>query len=202
VGIAIGFRQGSSTTISGITIGGASLVQVPGAYVYNGNADFSDFWQTSAPLSEPSGDVQVTYSQAINGAGSAVVLYCVVTTTPTAANAGNDQSLFGSSATLNLNVPSGGAGAVVPLAEDGTPPTSTTNWAIDAKCLVRRGNIFWVIQRRPDQGLLYQLRSQHLPLLSLLLRGDHSRMIYIGPMHANPISSIHVAGSGTAATVN
>jgi hypothetical protein len=123
-----GFGAASVSSISVNGVGGAT---VTGSTVSQGGGNFmTTVWETSSSVSGSSGDVQVTYSAAITD-NSAVALYCLVTTTPTASSGQNTSTGRAASISQSITVPSGG-GAVAIGAEYINGFISFTNATSDA----------------------------------------------------------------------
>lgn len=102
-----------SPSISSVTINGVSATAVSGAASAWGSAGVTDIWETNSSVSGSSGDVTVTYSDTTTTFGNnanSVTLYCLVTSTPTAAHSASaSNSPSGSGLTLSgsITVPTG-----------------------------------------------------------------------------------------------
>jgi hypothetical protein len=128
--LVIQFYENSTTVITGVTINGVALTQVPGAFANQARAGSTaiDVWESTSVLS---GDVQVTYSTTLNFS-SAVALYSLNTTTPTVSSVGPNFTLAAPSLSSSVTVPSGGGGIVAVSTAAGQVTTGITNAAVDA----------------------------------------------------------------------
>ena len=123
--VAIQWVSGVTTTVSSVTIGGVALAQVPRAAIVSGAGEAgADLWESTTPLSGTSGDVVVTWSGTIDF-GAAVALYNLTTTTPAVSAVDAVAAGSGSSASLTIAIPSGGAAIVQANTNDGQAITFT-----------------------------------------------------------------------------
>lgn len=125
------YRIGASTAISSVTVNGSSLSQVSGAFGFNNSSNNSDVWESSGAISGSSGTVSITYAASTAGF-SAVGLYCLNTTTPTASAATQSGSSFATSTTATITIPASGGGVVGYFNDSATALSGETNWSIDA----------------------------------------------------------------------
>jgi hypothetical protein len=118
------FDNFSPTTVSSITVGGVSLVQVSGAFQSRGAAGAQvDVWISPSPMASASGNVTVVYTQSPNlfGAPSSIAIYSLSTTTPAAAStSGNIYSSGTNPYVATPAVPTGGGALVVAYNENGS----------------------------------------------------------------------------------
>jgi hypothetical protein len=134
--VAVSWYTGASSGISGLTIGGIALAHISGSLAVDSpsNNISSDVWESTAALTGPSGDVQVTFASAQTFVAS-VALYCLTTTTPTASatavNGGITVTSLTAPSTGTITIPSGGGGLVITHTNAGKTATFT-NAAVDA----------------------------------------------------------------------
>lgn len=118
---------GGVPAVTGISVGGTALVQIPGAAV----SDISvaaDVWQSSAALAGTSGTVIADFVSPIGTNGVTIALHCLVTTTPAATPTPQvDASGFSSTTTATIVVPAGGGGIALTAGGGGVTLSSLTN---------------------------------------------------------------------------
>jgi hypothetical protein len=131
---------GASFTITGITVGGVALAQVPSAYAVLGSSIVSDVWESTAALSGSSGDVEITYSANLGFTSSASV-YCLKTNTPTA-SAANGTGSATATVSSSIVVPTGG-GALVLTGNGNGNSTTPSNTTVDANPLPGGNNAYY-----------------------------------------------------------
>lgn len=122
--------RAASFVVTGVTIGGTALSQVPSALANVSATDFVDMWETTAPLAGSSGDVQVTFSGAPAGSHNGVALYNLVTTTPTPSANNSANGVVVTTLGTTLTIPAGG-GAIVAANAENSNITSSTNFTTD-----------------------------------------------------------------------
>jgi hypothetical protein len=141
VGVAAVTNSTAFNPVNSISINGVGGSAVSGAAAsLNGGQQYSDIWITSSAVSGSSGDVQITYSGTAAGFGiSAVFLYCLVTTTPTAFAGANTTGNNTTTATTPLSVPSGGGGIVILADITNSSISSWSDAAQDARLTANGG---------------------------------------------------------------
>jgi hypothetical protein len=120
--LSVSFIATGSASISSVTINGVSATAVSGAAsTWGSTAGVTDIWESNSSVSGSSGDVTVTYNNTTTTFGNnanSVTLYCLVTSTPTAAHAvpvSNSPSGVGLTLSGSITVPTGGGAIGVGL---------------------------------------------------------------------------------------
>jgi hypothetical protein len=134
--VALGART-TNTALTSVTIGGVTATEVSGSAAINTNTTLCDIYQAAVPTGT-TGNIVIVGPAALVRSGIGV--FRLVTATPAATSASNNESLSAASIAASVTVPATGKGIAFQMNRDTVAPATWTNATSDFGLAITGGS--------------------------------------------------------------